>query len=653
MKTVYQKIQDLVDKLNYYTKLYDEGRPEISDKEWDDLYFELQAYENETGIYLANSPTQKINYAIVNDLQKIKHNHPMLSLGKTKNIEEIKSFIGNRDWIAMLKMDGLTCSLLYENGKLIRAETRGNGEIGEDITHNAMVIPSIPKRISYTDTLIVDGEIICKFNDFKEFEQEYKNPRNFASGSVRLLDSAECEKRNLTFVAWDAIGDMKQNEIENYLFLSAKLEALWHLGFEVANWLYIEDNITITDAIEQLKTFAQERYFPIDGIVFKFDNIFEYESAGRTDHHFRGGLAYKFYDEEYETWLKDIEWTMGRTGVLTPVAIVESVDTGDSIVERASLHNLTVMTETLGIFPFVGQPVKLIKSNMIIPQIIWAEQGVYVHDALIEVPEVCPICGEPVEVIGENESEFLFCSNPMCQGKLINRLDHFCSKKGLDIRGLSKNTLEKLIEWGWVSSITDIFNLKNFADEWKKKPGFGVKSVENILSAIEDSKECNFVNFVTALGIPLIGTATAKELQKQFKSWAEFRNAVSAKFNFYSLDGFGIEMHYAISHFDYAEADILAGEYLNIVVENAESANQNLEGQVIVITGKLNKFKNRGELQALIESAGGKVAGSVSKNTTYLINNDTESSSSKNLTAKKLGVNIISEQDFIKKFLTF
>lgn len=653
MKTVYQKIQDLVDKLNYYTKLYDEGRPEISDKEWDDLYFELQVYENETGIYLANSPTQKINYAIVNDLQKIKHNHPMLSLGKTKNIEEIKSFIGNRDWIAMLKMDGLTCSLLYENGKLVRAETRGNGEIGEDITHNAMVIPSIPKRISYTDTLIVDGEIICKFNDFKEFEQEYKNPRNFASGSVRLLDSAECAKRNLTFVAWDVIGGMKQNETENYLFLSAKLEALWHLGFEVANWLYIEDNITITDAIEQLKTFAQERHFPIDGIVFKFDNIFEYESAGRTDHHFRGGLAYKFYDEEYETKLVDIEWTMGRTGVLTPVAIVEPIDTGDSIVERASLHNLTVMHETLGEFPYIGQPVKLIKSNMIIPQIVWAEKEIYIQDALINIPVVCPVCGEPVEVIGENESEFLFCSNPMCQGKLINRLDHFCSKKGLDIRGLSKNTLEKLIEWGWVSSITDIFNLKNFADEWKKKPGFGVKSVENILSAIESSKDCNFVNFVTALGIPLIGTATAKELQKQFKSWAEFRNAVSAKFNFYSFDGFGIEMHYAISHFDYTEADILAGEYLNIVVENAESANQNLEGQVIVITGKLNKFKNRSELQALIESAGGKVAGSVSKNTTYLINNDTESSSSKNLTAKKLGVNIISEQDFIEKYLTF
>lgn len=646
MKTIYQKIQDLVDKLNYYTKLYDEGRPEISDKEWDDMYFELVQLEAETGYYHPDSPTQKVNYEVKNALTKVEHSHPMLSLQKTKDMNEIKNFIKDRQTLAMLKMDGLTCSLKYENGKLVSAETRGNGHIGEDVLHNALVIKNIPNKISINETLVIDGEVICTYQNFKEFTDEYKNPRNFASGSIRLLDSKECAKRKLSFVAWDVIEGLEFGSTLNY-----RLRLLQFLGFTIVPFVILGE--LKGNYVDYLKEKAEELSYPIDGLVFKYNNIEYGRSLGATEHHSNNAIAYKFYDEEYETKLVDIEWTMGRTGVLTPVAIVEPVDTGDSIVERASLHNLTVMHETLGKFPYIGQPVKLIKSNMIIPQIVWAEKEIYIQDALINIPVVCPVCGELVEVIGENESEFVFCSNPMCQGKLINRLDHFCSKKGLDIRGLSKNTLEKLIEWGWVSSIIDIFNLKNFADEWKKKPGFGIKSVENILSAIESSKNCNFVNFVTALGIPLIGTATAKELQKQFKSWAEFRNAISTKFNFYSLDGFGIEMHYAISHFDYTEADVLAGEYLNIVVENAESANQNLEGQVIVITGKLNKFKNRGELQALIESVGGKVSGSVSKNTTYLINNDTESSSSKNLAAKKLGVNIISEQDFIEKYLTF
>ena len=289
---------------------------------------------------------------------------------------------------------------------------------------------------------------------------------------------------------------------------------------------------------------------------------------------------------------------------------------------------------------------------MIIPQIVWAQKGIYVADGLINIPVECPICGGPVEITGDNDSEFVCCSNPMCQGKLINRLDHFCSKKGLDIKGLSASTLEKLIEWGWVSSITDIFNLKAHAREWMKKPGFGPKSVENILNAIESSKNCDFVNFVTALGIPLVGTATAKELLKEFKTWADFRNAVSESFKFYSLAGFGIEMHHAILYFDYAEADILAGEYLNIQGASTSEGSASLQGITVVITGKLKHFKNRDEFQKLIEAAGGKVAGSVSKNTSYLVNNDTESSSSKNLTAKKLGVEILSEENFIQKFLT-
>lgn len=646
MKTPLEKAQQMVDKLNYYTKLYDEGKPAISDKEWDDLYFQLQLYENTHGIYLADSPTQKISYEVKNALVKVEHGHPMLSLQKTKDLDVIHSFARKAPCLMMLKMDGLTCSLRYEGGYLVSAETRGNGIIGEDILHNAKVIKNIPKKISYQDVLVVDGEVICTYHNFEQFSDTYKNPRNFASGSIRLLDSEECEGRGLSFIAWDVIeGFDKLNS------LSDKLYAIQNLGFSLVPGLgYTFDGAN--EQIETLKNLAQDRGLPIDGLVFKYDDVEYGRSLGATEHHSNNAIAYKFYDEEYETKLLDIEWTMGRTGILTPVAIVEPVDTGDSIVERASLHNLTVMHETLGEAPYKYQPVRLIKSNMIIPQIMWAQKGIYITDGLINIPVECPICGELVEIIGDNDSEFVCCSNPMCEGRLINRLDHFCSKKGLDIRGLSKNTLEKLIDWGWVSTIADIFRLSEYAIQWKQKSGFGERSVENILSAIENSKKCKLSNFITGLGIPLVGTATAKELAKEFKTWADFRNAIASGFNFCSLAGFGIEMHYAISKFDYTLADFIAGEYLTFEVETASDVEATLEGMAVVITGKLNRFKNRGELQKLIEVMGGKVAGSVSKNTTYLINNDTESSSSKNLTAKKLGVKIISEEEFIEKFLT-
>ena len=640
-----QKIDELVEKLNYYTKLYDEGNPQITDKEWDNMYFRLVQWEGETGYYHPDSPTQKVNYEVKNALRKVEHNHPMLSLQKTKDLDDVQRFMNHKDTIGMLKMDGLTCSLRYENGMLVSAETRGNGMIGEDILHNALVIKNIPNRISVKDTLVIDGEVICTYQDFEPFSEEYKNPRNFASGSIRLLDSQECAKRNLSFIAWDVI-----EGFDNIDLLSGKLVLLQVLGFSIVPWIGNFAQVK-EEQIEYLIVKAKKLGYPIDGLVFKFDDVEYGRSLGATEHHSNNAIAYKFYDEEYETKLLDIEWTMGRTGVLTPVAIVEPVDTGDSIVERASLHNLTVLCETLGEYPYSGQPVKLIKSNMIIPQIVWADKNLYYHDALIQVPQICPVCGEPVGEIGENDSLFLFCTNPACQGKLINRLDHFCSKKGLDIRGLSASTLEKLIDWGWVSTITDIFELHTHAVEWKKKPGFGERSVENVLEAIEKARTCDPANFITALGIPLIGTANAKELIKGFGSWAKFRKAVCETFSFYTLANFGVEMHRAIMTFDYSEADVLVEKYIKFT-ETAKPESASLAGLNIVITGKLNCFKNRGELQSKIEALGGKVLGSVSKNTSYLINNDTESSSSKNTTAKKLGVKIISEQDFIDNFLT-
>ena len=361
-----KKIRELIDTLNYHTKLYDEGHPEISDKEWDDLYFELFRLENITEIYHKDSPTQGINFQVVNQLNKVEHNHPMLSLAKTKDLEEVKKMFNN-DYFMMAKMDGLTCSLRYENGYLVGAETRGNGIIGEDILHNALVVKNIPNKIPYLKSITIDGEIVCKYQDFKKFEKEYKNPRNFASGSIRLLDSKECEKRNLSFVAWDIPIGAEECEM-----LQDKMQLLNDLNFVVVPGSPSLE-IPLDMAVFQIVDLCNHLGFPIDGIVFKFNDCKKYNSMGRTDHHFKGGIAYKFYDEEYETTLKDIEWTMGRTGQLTPVAILEPIEIDGSIVSRASLSNISVLKDTLG-KPYKGQKVWVSKRNMIIPKIERAEK---------------------------------------------------------------------------------------------------------------------------------------------------------------------------------------------------------------------------------------------------------------------------------------
>ena len=636
------KIKELVEKLNYYTKLYDEGRPEISDKEWDDMYFELQELEKESGIYLEESPTQKVNFQVVSKLNKVEHNHPMLSLDKTKDINEIQKFVYNNDYIAMAKMDGLTCSLKYVNGKLVSAETRGNGLIGEDILHNALQVKNIPNRINFQDELIVDGEIICTYENFKEFESEYKNPRNFASGSIRLLDSKESSMRKLSFVAWDCIKGL------NDFTLLGKLCKLSDFGFIVVPTRRDISNYNIEKVIKNIQLDCQKLEYPIDGVVFKYNKCSEYEAAGKTDHHFKGGLAYKFYDEEYETTLKDVEWTMGRTGVLTPVALLEPINIDGSEVSRASLHNISIMDE-LGI-RYQDTKVMVYKANMIIPQIsrVLPYEGEVA--SLINVPAVCPICGEPTIIKGENGVRVLYCSNPSCEGKLINRLDHFFGKKGLDAKGLSKATFEKLIDWGWVENIKDVFKLKEHKKEWEKMQGFGEKSVEKILQAIEDCKSCSLEAVISAAGIPLIGRTVGKDLSKRFGSYTEFREAVESGFDFTSFGGYGWEMHKAISDFDYSELDYIVDNYLQIKENKKEENELKLKDLTFCVTGKVHIWKNRDSLSALIESLGGKVTGSVSKNTNYLINNDINSTSAKNKKAQELGIPILSEEDFQKIF---
>ena len=645
-----EKIRQLIDLLNSTTALYDSGHTILTDEEWDEKYFELQKLEKETGIIFKDSPTQQINYSTVTALKKIEHNHPMLSLDKTKDLAEIKAFLSKKDFIAMAKMDGLTCSLTYENGKLVRAETRGNGTIGEDILHNAEVIPSIPKRINYKDQVIIDGEIICTYSDFETFSTEYKNPRNFASGSIRLLNSKECEKRKLKFIVWDIIKPF--NNISNEIIV--QLAKAKTLGFTICPFDFDDE---IENLVEKIKKECQELSYPIDGIVFKFRDLSLREKLGYTSHHFKNAIAYKFYDEIYETRLKRISWTMGRTGVLTPVAVFDPIDMDGSIVERASLHNVSVMREILGDCAYVGEHLQVYKANMIIPQIasagphydygyVVSHGGVSANDS----PEYCPICCGIVSYKDNNGVVTLECDNPYCEGKILNRLEHFASKKGLDIKGLSLATFEKLLDWKWIESLIDIFKLKEHREEWISKPGFGVASVDKILNSIEESKNTTLDAFIASLGIPLIGNTVSKELIKYFKTYDEFRDAVNDDtYHFSTIDGFGPEMDNELKYFDYSEADEIY-HLLNIKIPEEKEENLKLKDLTFVITGKLKKYKNRAELVDVISQAGGKVASSVSGKTNYLINNDITSNSSKNLTAKKLGVKIITEEDFEKIF---
>ena len=651
-------IRDLINKLNYYTKKYDEGNPEIGDKEWDDMYFDLQELESWTGLYFEDSPTQKVIFQEVSKLNKVEHNHPMLSLDKTKSIDAVKSFLGNKDFICMAKMDGLTCSLRYLDGKLVSAETRGNGQVGEDILHNALVVKNIPKRINYQNELIVDGEIICTYKDFEPFAAEYKNPRNFASGSIRLLDNSECAKRNLTFVAWDIVKGFNEEKENSKLLtgyysekLSDKLLEADALGFTIVPF---EVNLSEYKTIEQIMEMVKKSssMFPIDGLVFKYNNYDEYIAAGRTDHHFKGGLAYKFYDECYETTIEDIEWTMGRTGVLTPVAILAPIEIDGTEVSRANLHNISVAQETLGgaHFGWKGQKVWVYKANMIIPQISKAEEDDEKTKEYFTLPHICPVCGGEVEIRKEVDSEMLYCANPQCDGKLINKIENFFGKRGLDAKGISKATIEKLIDFGWVTRIRDMFDLSRHKDEWKNISGFGEKSVSNILGAIEASRNCNLESVIAAAGIPLIGRTVARDLAKRFTSYSVFKENIKGDFDFSSLGGYGYEMNKSLKTFDYTELDYIVENYLNIKEEKQEVYEKKLQNLTFCVTGKVSVWKNRDELSSFIENLGGKVTGSVSKNTDYLINNDVNSTSAKNNKAKELGIPIISEQTFMDNF---
>ena len=638
-----EEIKMQIAQLNMWTKAYEEGHPIVSDKTWDEAYFRLADLENKANIHFPNSPTQKVVYEVQTELKKVTHNHPMLSADKTKDWDKFVQYFGNKDVIGMLKLDGLTLSLRYVDGHLVSAETRGDGEIGEDVTMNATTIASIPKYIDYTDELIIDGEIICRYCDFTAFSGEYANPRNFAAGSIRLLDPNECKKRNLTFVAWHVVKGLTNDVAKN-------LNHLVGLGFLTTPWTSSFD----WDAKEYLIDCAKKLSYPIDGLIGRFMDREYGDSLGATSHHSKAIYAFKFYDETVQARLNTIKWQVGRSGVLTPIACFDPIEIEGTTVERASLHNYSVMRETLGPCAYIGEPLQVYKSNQIIPQILpvddeWRYDYGYVVShcgvSANDEPEFCPCCGKPVyRRVSDSGVENYYCENPQCKGRLVERLEHFCDrKKGLDIRGLSEQTLEKLVDWKWVESIKDLYNLSSRQGEWKNKLGFGEKSVDNILVAIENSKHTTLEKFISAIGIPLIGERVSKILAEKCENWETFRKLIEKdSFSFEEWDGFGYEMNRELKHFNYDEADELAKMFTFAVVEKAE--NDVLKGKTFAITGKLSR--KRDDIIKDVENAGGKVASSVSGKTNYLVCNKPEDTA-KYHKAEQLGIPIITEDQLM------
>ena len=650
-----ERLKEITEQLNCYRdSYYNNSESLISDKQYDDLFDELQSLEEETGIVMSNSPTNTVGYEVKSKLEKVKHSHPMLSLDKTKSIDELKKFVNNRDCLLMCKMDGLTVLLTYENGELIQAETRGNGEEGEIITHNAKVFENIPVHIDYKEHLEVEGEAIITYDDFERINSElpknerYKNPRNLVSGSVRQLDSNIAAKRHIKFIAWKVpYGFVEETAMQH------KLNELLYYNFDVVPYILLNENRDIEDDIKTLKSIAKENSYPIDGLVCSYCNIAYGESLGMTGHHPKHSLAFKFYDEEVTTTLKDIEWTMGKTGVLTPVANFEPVEIEGSIVSKASLHNLSIMQSLYHSQWYEGLVLEVCKANMVIPQIKKAYDPQRICTRRLFIPKICPICGGKTEIIKDNESEVLMCTNPDCKGKLLGQLSHFVSKNAINIDGLSEQTLQKFMDLGWIKSFPDIYHLFNHKKEMYKLDGFGKKSVDKLLDNIQKSRNTELSRFIYALSIPLIGRTASKEIAKVCCDDITIFLGMIKSNQLYKLvndiDGFGDVMYKSLCNYvklHMSGIEALSEEFMFEKRED-NSSKVDLSGKIFVITGSVNHYKNRDELVSVIEGLNGKVSGSVSTKTSYLINNDTQSSSSKNQKAQKLNVPIISEQDFI------
>lgn len=647
MENSLQRMKELVEKLDQAAKTYyQEDREIMSNQEYDSLYDQLEQLEKETGTVLTNSPTVRVGYEAVNELPKEEHPSPMLSLDKTKDREVLRGFIGNHKCLLSWKLDGLTIVLTYENGELVKAVTRGNGIVGEVITNNARVFRNIPLRIPYKGQLVLRGEAIITYSEFERINEtigdadaKYKNPRNLCSGSVRQLNNEITAKRNVRFYAFALVSaqdvDFSNSREQQFIWLKKQ-------GFEVVEYKVVTSE-SLDEAMDYFSKAIVNNDFPSDGLVVTYDDIAYGESLGSTAKFPRNSFAFKWADEMRETRLVDMEWSPSRTGLINPVAIFEPVELEGTTVSRASVHNISIVKELqLGI----GDTIKVYKANMIIPQI--AEN--LTRSGNLVIPDKCPVCGREARIRKENDVETLYCMNPDCVAKKIKSFSLFTSRDAMNIDGLSEATLEKFIAMGFIHNFGDIFEIGKYKDQIVEMEGFGQKSFDNLMVSLEKAKETTLAKVIYSLGITGIGLANAKVICKYFDDDIEkIRYAEEEEIS--SIEGIGPVIAGSLAdYFKSAENNQKLDHLLSHLhlVHEETSAEQVFAGKTFVITGSVEHFSNRSEAKEFIEARGGKVTGSVTKKTDYLINNDKTSASSKNKKAQELGIPILSEEDFLE-----
>ena len=643
-----QRMQELVQLLNQAGKAYYQDAKEImSNHEYDRLYDELLVLEQELGITMANSPTVNVGYEVLSELPKERHEKPMLSLDKTKETDRLKEFVGEKKAVISWKLDGLTIVLTYENGKLKKAVTRGNGEVGEVITNNAKVFQNVPLRIAYRGELILRGEAVIGYRDFEKINEEiedvdakYKNPRNLCSGSVRQLNNEITARRNVQFYAFSLV---KAEGVDFQNSRNIQLEWLKEQGFDVVEHYEVTKD-TLEERVRFFAEHIEENDIPSDGLVLTYDDIAYGQSLGSTAKFPRDSFAFKWADEIRETTLREIEWSPSRTGLINPVAIFDPVELEGTTVSRASVHNLSIMEELeLGI----GDTIQVYKANMIIPQI--AEN--LTRSGMAPVPECCPACGGETEIRQVSDTKTLYCTNPDCGAKHIKAFSLFVSRDAMNIDGLSEATLEKFITRGFIRHFSDIFHLERYGEEIRSMEGFGEKSYKNLQDSIEKARTTTLPKLIYGLGIANIGLSNAKmicrafdyDVEKMLQADVEALNEIQGVGDVIArafVDYFAVE--------DHREEFFRLLEEVKIPEEETTQEEQIFAGMNFVITGSVEHFANRNEVKEVIESKGGKVTGSVTSNTNWLINNDVESTSSKNKKARELGIPIISEDTFLK-----
>lgn len=665
-----ERMKELIHDLNRASdSYYGSGTTLMSDEEFDSKLLELKQLEEETNTVFPNSPVNRVGGTVLKNLTKVKHVTPMLSLDKCHSVEEIKKFAAGYDVVASIKLDGISCRLIYQNGELVGAESRGNGAEGNDILQHVKQFMNIPLRINKKGKYVIDGEALIKLDDFEEINKngEYKNSRNLTAGTLSSLDTSVVKDRKLSWYAWEVVSEETDPilvvEYDSFYF---KLLEAEKLGFnivpcELLKLKHYKDE-EIQNKIDNFISLAAEKHLPQDGVVFKFEDVEYGKSLGSTEHHNRNGVAFKVKNDSVETTLKDIEFTMGKTGVLTPTAVFEPVEIEGSTVERASLHNISVMRELMP-RPFRGQRIGVFKANLIIPQLRWAEEFISdgfekdMEKSFIHIPDKCPVCGEPTKIIKENDSEVLWCTNPECKGKLLGKLTHAVSRNALNIDGLSEATIQKFISLEWLNSIQDIYYLNTHEKQMKALDGFGSKSVSKLFQSIEKSRNTTLDRFLYALSIPLVGKTASKAIAEaedyQFESFMRDMTHPGAKF-FSHIPGIGDSIINSLDEYFNRECSNVWELGKEFTFETPKkvflsiNSGKDLTGQTFVITGSLKHFENRDAFKEKIESLGGKVSGSISKKVTALINNDVNSTSSKNTKAKSLGVKIMSEDEFLE-----